>query len=496
MSFVLLSKPDGFGRDALHGNAQFGRHYTKEMNRIKHVAILFLAVSTGFSSASHAFPSQVKTDRDSLSTIQIVGGEDISISTAPWQVALISTSRSSNFQGQFCGGSIISREWIVTAAHCVDGGTTINSFRVLAGTATLSTTALSGNLVNSIIVHPDWNPDTNENDIALVQMKVPLVLKPGTIETIEIPSTKPTDGTTALISGWGSVLVREPSDDDDDDYWFPTRLQGAEIFVHTDAECSTEFPDDFFPDLMICANDLETDPSRYIDTCQADSGGPLATLDTGNWYLSGITSWGVGCGIGYSGVYTNVAFYDTWISDNAIDKRYRVTFNSKGGSSVSASSFAAGVSLSTPASPTRSGYTFAGWALTDGGTKLSFPYKPRTAADFTLYAKWTKNVKAVATVKPTDSGTAKVGKSLTAKKGTWTGSPIPSTKYQWYSCSKAVTSVSSTVPSACKAISGAIKYTLKLTNAQKGKWVTVLVTGTSSGTSKTSWLAKSTGKVN
>lgn len=103
--------------------------------------------------------------------------------------------------------------------------------------------------------------------------------------------------------------------------------------------------------------------------------------------------------------------------------------------------------------------------------------------------------RASSTVKPKVTGTAKVGKTLTAIKGTWTGSPIPKYIYQWYSCSKKVLTPKSSVPSNCKKISGATKSTLKLAKAQKRKYVTVLVTGTSKGTGKTSWLAKGTSKV-
>ena len=471
------------------------------MLRLKQISVLFLAISIGFSSAAYATPIKGENERDSLVTIKIVNGSTKAISYAPWQVALIDTSKSSNFQGQFCGGSIISREWIVTAAHCFDvesgqAPLTPNSFRVLAGTSTLSTTnKSSGNVVNTFIVHPAWNPDTNENDIALVQLKVPLVLTAGTIESIEIPNSKAASGTTARITGWGSLLKRLPSADSASDYLFPSELVGAEIFVNSDTDCTTEYSTYFFADSMLCANDLETDPSQYVDTCQGDSGGPLATYSSGIWYLSGITSWGYGCAQGYAGIYTNVANYNSWISTNAIDNRFRVAFNSKGGSSISASSFADSGAISTPASPARSGYTFAGWSLTDGGSKLTFPYTPGTAADFTLFAKWTKNIKAVATTKPSISGSAKVKKKLTANKGAWTGYPKPAISYQWYSCSKKVASARTTIPSTCKKISGATKSTLTLAKAQKGKYLAVQVTGKVSGTSNTSWLTKSTKKV-
>ena len=177
------------------------------------------------------------------------------------------------------------------------------------------------------------------------------------------------------------------------------------------------------------------------------------------------------------------------------------TYNSAtGGNTVASSSFATGDTAITLPTPTRTGYTFGGWYSNTGLTtkigNAGANYSPTgTTAALSAYAKWTKDVKAKATVNPTVSGTAKVGKTLTAKNGTWTGSPAPSVTRQWYACKTAVTAAKSTVPNNCAKISGAIGTSLKLASAQKGKYVTVLVTGTSLGTTKTTWLSKSTGKV-
>jgi hypothetical protein len=105
------------------------------------------------------------------------------------------------------------------------------------------------------------------------------------------------------------------------------------------------------------------------------------------------------------------------------------------------------------------------------------------------------DARATATVKPTVGGTAKVGKTLTAAKGTWTGYPTPTFTYQWYACTKAVTVERSTVPSTCKKVTGATRSTFKLTSTQRGKYVTVLVTGTSLRTTATTWLSTTTVKV-
>jgi uncharacterized repeat protein (TIGR02543 family) len=84
------------------------------------------------------------------------------------------------------------------------------------------------------------------------------------------------------------------------------------------------------------------------------------------------------------GVTSNITMYAKW---DALDNN--VTFDAKGGSSVTASVFASGGTVAEPTAPTRSGYTFAGWSATDGGSRVTFPYAPGVVTDITLYAKWT-----------------------------------------------------------------------------------------------------------
>ena len=103
--------------------------------------------------------------------------------------------------------------------------------------------------------------------------------------------------------------------------------------------------------------------------------------------------------------------------------------------------------------------------------------------------------RAIATLEPTISGTATVDLTLTAVKGTWTGYPTPTFTYQWYACTSAVPIARSTVPSTCVKISGATRSTFKLTSAQRGKYVAVLVAGTSAGTTTTTWLSRTTAKI-
>ena len=99
------------------------------------------------------------------------------------------------------------------------------------------------------------------------------------------------------------------------------------------------------------------------------------------------------------------------------------------------------------------------------------------------------------TLPPSISGTAAVGKSLTADKGIWAGYPAPTTTFQWYVCTKAVTAARPSAPSTCKKVTAATKSAFKLTPALRGKYVAVLVTGRSTGMASTSWLSQTTEKV-
>jgi hypothetical protein len=262
-------------------------------------------------------PPQIVPDQAVLP--RIVGGTAVKMSYAPWQVALIIPYYGNDFEDQICGGSIVSREWIVTAAHCVvfDGFMIPTAFlRVLAGSATLSRTSSSAVAVRDIVVHPGYDGDV-ANDIALIRLAQPLKFRKGSIEAIALPASKAPAGAQARITGWGLTWGRDEFGNFYNFYGsnpWPTALQGATVTVQADATCRDELriygaDTTFNASLMLCA----ASPGWWRDTCQGDSGGPLATQVGRTWQLSGVTSWGVGCAWLSAGVYTNVAHYRSWI---------------------------------------------------------------------------------------------------------------------------------------------------------------------------------------
>jgi uncharacterized repeat protein (TIGR02543 family) len=128
---------------------------------------------------------------------------------------------------------------------------------------------------------------------------------------------------------------------------------------------STVANGNFFTSSTVAAPTAPTKAGYSFDGWSATDGGTAVTFP----YAPGVT--------------IGITLYARWLAlDNA------VTFDSKGGSAVTSSTFASGGSVSEPTAPTRSNYTFAGWSATDGGTAVTFPYAPGVVTAITLYAKW------------------------------------------------------------------------------------------------------------
>jgi trypsin len=364
------------------------------------VTVFFTVLSLGFLPSANALEADAQ---NGTIEAQVVSGTPVAtMADAPWQVALISTAAGNNYDGQFCGGSIIAREWIVTAAHCVDGNTDANDFVILAGEPNLSETGpVSGVAVEEIIITGLWllkqiqgPADSFYGDIALVKLAEPLVYSTGIIEAIALPpSTNLSEyplGTMAKISGWGSTWYRSPYTGNDWNYngtdsKYPTRLQTGvvEIYKYYSPECAL-LGSDYDANAMLCAGTVDF----LTDACQGDSGGPLAVFNDGRWELIGVTSWGNGCAWDSPGVYTAIKWANDWIRQMVTLDSYTITFNSMGGSSVPATSFVWQGSIPEPVRPTRTGYTFSHWATGQDGAAVTFPYTSQFKYDHPLFAVW------------------------------------------------------------------------------------------------------------
>ncbi|HET7092358.1 MAG TPA: serine protease [Thermomicrobiales bacterium] len=277
--------------------------------------VLVVAISGAAMLAPHDDAVAKTRHRHGVSP-QIINGEPVDPGQDRFVVAVLDLSRGpTQFEQQFCGGSIIGRKYVLTAAHCVTNPTPTGPLAVLIDQVELDGTGGLTVPVKSFRADPDFDPVVFSNDAAVLTLAKKIPRQRG--QRIDLVASgdhsREQAGNVVAVAGWGDT---NPDDQDD----FPTHLMQADVAIVSDDACAVAYGGGFDSDSMVCA--AGQSPPR--DSCQGDSGGPLFSGDQANPVQIGIVSFGEGCAQpGFPGVYTRLSDPDIahWIHDATAKQR-------------------------------------------------------------------------------------------------------------------------------------------------------------------------------
>ncbi|KAJ8912542.1 hypothetical protein NQ315_006613 [Exocentrus adspersus] len=269
------------------------------------VLFVFIAIAQADRDWSKVFPAHIKDIPHAriphgIPSPRITGGQEATPNSIPYQVGLfISVSGGT----AFCGGSLISPQTVLTAAHCVDSVT--GAVEVILGAHRIRENEPTQVRVNAsrIIVHPQWSSTLIRNDIAVLHLPQPVQLTDA-IQVVALASDNSNSfqGHEAHVSGWGL--------ESDEATAIAESLRVVSLPIISNSVCNVAYLG-VIQDTNICASGL-----GGRSTCSGDSGGPLVI----GAKQVGIVSFGIalGCEIGWPPAFTRVTSYIDWINAHVI----------------------------------------------------------------------------------------------------------------------------------------------------------------------------------
>ncbi|KAM3961476.1 transmembrane protease serine 9-like [Aphomia sociella] len=231
---------------------------------------------------------------------RIINGTPVSVGQIPYQAGLISDIIGVTSGRGVCGGSLVSANRVITAAHCwFDGVNQGWRFTVVLGSALL----FSGGTrieTGTVVMHPNWTPSLIRNDVAVIYLPSNVQLS-ATINTIALPSGAELNqnfaGVTAVASGFGLTS-------DNGNIGTSQSLSQVNLEVITNTVCFLSFP------IIVQSSNICTSGATG-STCGGDSGGPLVVTSNNRPILIGITSFGsaLGCEVGFPAAFARVSSF-------------------------------------------------------------------------------------------------------------------------------------------------------------------------------------------
>ncbi|XP_026871083.2 chymotrypsin like elastase family member 1, tandem duplicate 6 [Electrophorus electricus] len=250
--------------------------------------------------------AQDKPEPRYLETIQerVVGGEVAKPNSWPWQISLQYLSGNSYYHT--CGGTLIRRQWVMTAAHCVDSQRT---WRVVLGDHDIYKQEGREQYmsVSAVYIHPQWNSNNVAGgyDIALLRLSTAATLN----SYVQLGSLPPSgqvlpNNNPCYITGWGRTQTGGQ---------LSPQLKKAYLPLVDYATCSSSsWWGSTVKPTMVCAG------GASLSGCQGDSGGPLNCQVGGQYVVHGVTSFvsSLGCNTQRKPtVFTRVSAYISWIKN-------------------------------------------------------------------------------------------------------------------------------------------------------------------------------------
>ncbi|XP_053721948.1 prostasin [Synchiropus splendidus] len=242
---------------------------------------------------------------------RIVGGMDSSEGAWPWQVDV-----QTETAGHVCGGSIISENWVLSAAHCFPNPSDVSRYIIYAGRHQLNgfNPHQTVHRVRQVVIPSGYVEPHQGQDVALVQLSSPVTWS-DYIRPVCLPSSDTLfpAGMPCYVTGWGNIRNDVPLQG-------IGTLQEVQVPIISRHSCQDMYlvnPSEQVDILydMICAGYQE----GAKDSCQGDSGGPLVCqMVNGTWVQAGVVSFGLGCAeANKPGVYARLTSFSGFIRDTS-----------------------------------------------------------------------------------------------------------------------------------------------------------------------------------
>jgi len=244
---------------------------------------------------------------------RIVGGKEVNPKyRLPYQALVYS-------QPHLCGGTIVNKRFIITAAHCTEHqGATNTNVKVAIGEHNWcdGLTNEGGSWISAkrVINHPNYHSANLDNDIAVLELSEDITftanIKPACLPT---SAAKDYSNLAATISGWGGTIGYAPGDKRPQQPRQCTLKEGIVKVLSSRSQKCRSFIGTTTSTIKLCAW------AEGTDSCQGDSGGPLTVAENGKFTLIGVVSYGAGCGHTTPGVYARVQGFLPWIKSLIAD---------------------------------------------------------------------------------------------------------------------------------------------------------------------------------